>query len=87
MFVLSLIIFFFTTRSIKCKRTEKLMQPSDYRRIENELQQQIRQATIASVPGESLNRKGWSTGYFGRVYFLQPLVHFGSVLLIIKFSI
>lgn len=41
------------------------MQPSDYRRIENELQQQIRQATITSIPGESLTRKGWSTGYFG----------------------
>lgn len=41
------------------------MQPADYRRIENELQQQIKQATIASVPSESLNRKGWSTGYLG----------------------
>ncbi len=51
--------------SLKTKRTEKPMQPSDYRRIENELQQQIRQASIAGVPGESLNRKGWSTGYLG----------------------
>lgn len=59
--------------SIKSKRAEKLMQPSDYRRIENELQQQIRQATITSVPGESLNRKGWSTGYFGIVFHFTTL--------------
>ncbi|XP_045024451.1 autophagy-related protein 2 homolog A isoform X1 [Daphnia magna] len=47
----------------KSKRNEKPMQLSDYRRIENELQQQIKQATLPSVPGESLSRKGWSTGY------------------------
>ena len=41
------------------------MQLSDYRRIENELQQQIKQATISHVPGESLSRKGWSTGCLG----------------------
>lgn len=51
--------------SIKSKRTEKPMQLSDYRRIENELQQQIKQATISHVPGESLSRKGWSTGCLG----------------------
>ena len=44
------------------------MQLSDYRRIENELQQQIKQATISNPPGESLSRKGWSTGYLGLNY-------------------
>ncbi len=42
------------------------MQLSDYRRIENELQQQIKQTiSTTNVPGESLSRKGWSTGYLG----------------------
>ena len=41
------------------------MQPFDYRRIENELQQQVKQATMSGIQGESLNRKGWSTGYLG----------------------
>lgn len=62
--------------SIKGKRTEKPMQLSDYRRIENELQQQIKQTTIATnVPGESLSRKGWSTGYLG-LNRNQPCLNF-----------
>lgn len=47
------------------------MQPSDYRRIESELQQQVRQTTLGSVPAESLNRKGWSTGYIGLITWIQ----------------
>lgn len=41
------------------------MQPADYRRIESELQQQIRQSALPNTLGESLSRKGWSTGCLG----------------------
>lgn len=41
------------------------MQPADYRRIESELQQQIRQSALPNALGESLSRKGWSTGCLG----------------------
>lgn len=56
--------------SLKIKRTEKPMQAFDYRRIENELQHQIKQSTMAAIQGDSLNRKGWSTGHLGGVFFL-----------------
>jgi len=49
--------------NVKTKRTEKPMQAFDYRRIENELQHQIKQSTMAGIQGESLNRKGWSSGH------------------------
>ena len=45
------------------------MQPADYRRIESELQQQIRQSALPNTLGESLSRKGWSTGCLGILSF------------------
>ena len=58
--------------SVKMKRLEKPMQPADYRRIESELQQQIKQANLTGVMhGDLLTRKGWSTGNFGINSLLQ----------------
>lgn len=49
------------------------MLPSDFRRIENELQQHVqRQASNSNIHSESLNRKGWSAGYLG----LLQNIHF-----------
>lgn len=47
------------------------MQAFDYRRIENELQHQIKQSTMAGIQGESLNRKGWSSGHLGGLFNLD----------------
>jgi hypothetical protein len=66
--------FFFI--SLKTKRCEKPMLPSDYRRIESELllaQQQARHASYSTLQSESLNRKGWSAGYLGKVNFTNLL--------------
>ena len=71
--------------SLKTKRTEKPMQPSDYRRIESELQQQIRQTTIVNAPGESLNRKGWSTGYLGLKVLILSVRIFLNIVNILSF--
>lgn len=66
------VFLFFYGFSNKSKRNGKRMQLSDYRRIENELQQQIKQATLSSAPGESLSRKGWSSGCLGSNRNLLP---------------
>lgn len=43
------------------------MQPADYRRIESELQQHIKQANLAGAgQPDLLSRKGWSTGCLGQ---------------------
>ena len=61
------------------------MQAFDYRRIENELQHQIKQSTMAGIQGESLNRKGWSSGHLGGYLFSNFMPYLMTCLLVVSY--